>query len=551
MSSTVFRLLGAWRPVLSRLAGWLKPAEPEPQDVPFSEADIARLYGLGAQDADGLDDQTWRDLLLDRYGAILFEEVSIFGRQALYRRLRIGSSEADLATRRARIEALLADPDAAARLQRMLRSLRHADSEVAGLLFDPGERMPAPPAWLRWWFLLPLGLLASIAAALLVSPAAWLSTAAVMAVLVSAQMRHGDAIGAWQRKTLSLQMLLRTCSLLDAGQGGFAPSLTAGFDGRGATAGRINRSLPPSMLGGQVPGMREYGDWFLLANVRHFYKTLGIVFAWRDFLGECYSLCADLEADLALVRHLRGLGGRAWCWAQRSGARALALEDGVHPLIDGGMGLSIALDGKGAFISGQNGVGKSTLLRMLGLNLAAARAFGFCYARRASLPALPVFASMQNEDSLLGGQSLYIAELARARALLAAAQDGRPVVCLVDEIFRGTNYEESVSAAAAVLDELSQHALVVVSSHNLVLGPLLAHRLAPWRVARDAGGALRLAPGVLGRTNGVALLADHGFAAAVCAKAASVAGWMAGQRHAEVGADLLARASGKGNGLAA
>src|SRR5205823_13548483 len=132
--------------------------------------------------------------------------------------------------------------------------------------------------------------------------------------------------------------------------------------------------------------------------------------------------------------------------------RALVLEAGVHPLVDEADALSIALDGKGAFLSGQNGVGKSTFLRMLGLNLVAARAFGFCYAARASLPALPVAASMQNEASLLGGQSLYVAELARARALLAASA-GRPMICLVDEIFRGTNHEESVSAAAAVLDE--------------------------------------------------------------------------------------------------
>ena len=113
------------------------------------------------------------------------------------------------------------------------------------------------------------------------------------------------------------------------------------------------------------------------------------------------------------------------------------------------------------------------------------------------------------------------------------------MVCLIDEIFRGTNHEESVSAAAAVLDTLARDALVVVSSHNLVLGPLLAHRLAPWLVARHADGVLGLEPGVLGRTNGIALLAGHGFSAAVQDKAGQVAAWLASQRHAETGADLL------------
>jgi DNA mismatch repair ATPase MutS len=140
---------------------------------------------------------------------------------------------------------------------------------------------------------------------------------------------------------------------------------------------------------------------------------------------------------------------------------------------------------------------------------------------------------MQNEDSLLDGHSLYIAELARARELLAASGE-RPVICLVDEIFRGTNHEESVAAAAAVLDELAERALVVVSSHNLVLGPLLAHRLAPWRIVRDEAGGLRLEPGVLGQTNGVALLAQRGFGPEIRRKAERVAAWLARQRHGEV-----------------
>jgi hypothetical protein len=525
MSLTVFR----------RLARLITPAEPEPQDYPFADEDVARLHRLTPGDeAATLDEQTWRDLLLDRYSETLAPGVSIFGRQVLYRRLRAGVGDAETAARRERVAALLADPGGLDGLHRTLRSLRHADIEVATLLFDPAETQPARPAWLGWWAPLPLGLVASIAAALLLSPGAWIVTAVVMALLVAPQMRYMEGMGIWRRKTAALQMMLRVCSLLD----GSPLPLAADFSGHGVRAGRINRSLARSVIGGLVPGSREYADWFMLANVRHYFNTLAIVFGQRDFLGECYRLCAELEADVALARHLRATP--LWCWSERSTPRRMAVEEGVHPLLEDASGLSVTLDGKGAFISGQNGVGKSTLLRMLGLNLAAARAFGFCYARRASLPAIAVVASMQNEDSLLGGQSLYIAELARARTLLAAAHGQQPVVCLIDEIFRGTNHEESVSAAAAVLDELAQHALVVVSSHNLVLGPLLAHRLEPWRVERGAMGALRMERGILGRTNGIALLASHGFGAALQDKAARVAGWLAGQRHADGGADLLA-----------
>jgi DNA mismatch repair ATPase MutS len=362
-------------------------------------------------------------------------------------------------------------------------------------------------------------LAASIAAALLVSPWGWVGAGVAMYFLVMVHMRYQDRVGLWTRSVRALQMLLRACSLLD----GSGLALASSFTGRGARAGRLNRSLAAS----GVPGAREYANWFAAADVRYYYRTLDRVFGARDFLRECYRLCAALEADVTLARHLRECP--TWCWATRTGARTLAIDGGVHPLLDEARGLSVTLDGKGAFLSGQNGVGKSTFLRMLGLNLVVARAFGFCYAQSASLPALPVVASMQNEDSLLGGQSLYIAELARARALLARARGPRPVVCLVDEIFRGTNHEESVSAATAVVDALARHALVVVSSHNLVLGSLLAEALAPWRIVRHGGG-LQLEPGVLGRTNGVALLAEHGFDAAVQRRAEQVAAWLAQTR---------------------
>ena len=469
-------------------------------------------------DADDLlDDATWRDLLLPGYTDTLASGTSLFGRQVLERDLRRGLDDAAMAARRARVQALLDDPAQLDALERKLACLREADVDVATLLF--ADTQPPRPRWVGWLLGLPVLLVASIAAALLVSPWGWVGVGVAMYFLVMVHLNHQDRIVLWTRSLRALQMLLRACSLLD----GSGLALAAAFTGRGAQAGRLNRALHAA----SVPGVSEYADWFAAADVRHYYRTLDRVFGARDLLRECYRLCAELEADVTLARHLRACP--TWCWATRTGARTLAIDGGVHPLLDEARGVSVTLDGKGAFLSGQNGVGKSTFLRMVGLNLVVARAFGFCYAQSASLPALPVVASMQNEDSLLGGQSLYVAELARARTLLARARGERPVVCLVDEIFRGTNHEESVSAATAVVDALARDALVVVSSHNLVLGTLLADALAPWRIVRASDG-LVLEPGVLGRTNGVALLAEHGFDAGVQRRAEEVAAWLAQTR---------------------
>jgi len=502
----------------------------DPIDYPFADSDLARLHQVAPTSAAALDDQTWHDLLLPRYLERISDGVSIFGRQALYRRLRGGSGDADCAAGTERLRLLMADAAQRDALTAALRPLRNADTEAAALLFEGAPA--APPAWLRWTWLLPLALLVSLLGVIL-TPLSWMATAAVLYLLMAGQMRYHERVEAWKRVLNTLQMLLLASHA--AGAASMAPPFLR--DGAGRAA-ELNRSLARSLLARMSPDGGAYGDWFMLANVRHYVRTQAIVFGERDFLIGCYLACAELEADLALARTLAA--APQWCWAVRD-AGVVEIEAGVHPLLAAPAPLSLALKEKGAFISGPNGSGKSTLLRMLGLNLVLARAFGYCHARRARLPAVPVYASMQNEDSLLDGQSLYMAELRRARELLAAADGPHPGICLIDEIFRGTNHMESVASGAAVLDTLAARARVVVSSHNLVLASLLEHRLEALCLGRDAGGALVLAPGVLARTNGIALLAAQGFGAEIAGKADKVAAWLATYLgRPEAGAHVLA-----------
>jgi hypothetical protein len=525
-------LLSKARFALAQLGALLLPRESDPPKHQFSRDEIAQLYRLAGQaNPEALDDQTWSDLLLDAYGDALSGEVSLFGRQVLYRRLRAGLDDDACEALGERLRLLMHSPPALRELHAALRPLRHAETDVASLLYEQAH--PRLPRWARHAWALPLALLPCVAAVAL-SPLAWLGVGIVLYLLIAIQMGYHARIQLWERQANALGMLLRVHAAVAGGDSRFAGDFAAGA----GTAGQIARSLLPSPWSKLIPGGREYADWFLLANVKQYFKGMVLVFEQREFLRASYRLCANLEADVALARHL--LAAPAWCWAGRSGDRALMLEQVAHPLLDDADPLSVALDGKGAFISGQNGVGKSTFLRTVGLNLIAARAFGFCYARRAQVPALPVYASMRNDDSLLGGESLYMAELRRARELLAAAPGARAGIYLIDEIFRGTNHVESVSAAAAVLDVLAERGLVIVSSHNVILARLLAHRLDPYCIGRT-GGELRMTPGVLARTNGVELLAKQGFGTQVEQRAAKVARWLGDYLASpEQGSDVLA-----------
>ncbi|MFA9217405.1 MAG: hypothetical protein ACEQSK_09890 [Sphingomonadaceae bacterium] len=499
----------------ARLTRLLLPAPAPILDYSFAASDLARYHStVAAPGSAMLDAQTWDDMLLPAYSASLTPQTSIFGQQELLHRLRGGAG-----TDVARLRLLLDDQPLRLRVQQACRDLRRADQEVSAPLFEAAQQAqlsaPALAAWLGW---LPIAFLLALVAGL---ASGWLllwgAVVLLWLLLMAVQMRYHERVSDWNRSLHSLQQMLGAHVLLAEVDAVAAP-LRAGA----AQAGRLNRALTRSPLD-QLPGVSEYSDWLLLKNVRHYFASRTLVAQHVDFLRDSFRSIAALEADLALAQHLAQVC--SYSWAQPSDR--LQLTRVVHPLLAQAAPLSFALqDGQGAFISGQNGIGKSTLLRTLGLNLITARAFGFCYAEQAAVPLLPVYSSMQSEDTL-GSESLYQAELRRAQQLLALGERG-PALFVIDEIFRGTNHLESVSAAAAVLHTLAARGTVLVSSHNLVLASLLEDRLSPWCVSAPDGARTRLtlARGLLADTNGLALLSARGFDPAISAKAARVFDWL-------------------------
>jgi DNA mismatch repair ATPase MutS len=86
-----------------------------------------------------------------------------------------------------------------------------------------------------------------------------------------------------------------------------------------------------------------------------------------------------------------------------------------------------------------------------------------------------VFTCIKVTDSVQDGLSYFYAEVKRLKALLNATEldDPRPVLFLIDEIFRGTNSRERRIGSRAYIRTLSQRkAMGLVSTHDLELAKL-------------------------------------------------------------------------------
>ena len=148
-------------------------ARGEPPSHFFTPEEIGRLHRANADDGRSLDDHTWDDLLLEAYEDKLAQGSSIFGRQMLHRRLRAGLGDADCVALGERLRGLLADRIRVVALEAALLPLRHAETEIAGLLY--GGAPPQAPFWVRYVLMLPLMLVVSLAL-LATQPLGWMAT---------------------------------------------------------------------------------------------------------------------------------------------------------------------------------------------------------------------------------------------------------------------------------------------------------------------------------------------------------------------------------------
>ncbi|HEY2840583.1 MAG TPA: hypothetical protein VGJ26_15615 [Pirellulales bacterium] len=171
-------------------------------------------------------------------------------------------------------------------------------------------------------------------------------------------------------------------------------------------------------------------------------------------------------------------------------------------------------------ISGSNMSGKSTLLRTVGVNAVLALAGAPVRATRLEISPLSTGAAMRFRDSVHEGASYFYAVLRRLRDVLALTADRRPLLFLFDEILQGTNSQDRLLGAEAIMRRLlDAGAIGLMTTHDLALTQIVAD-LAPRGANMHCEDQLvdgqmsfdyKLRPGVVTKSNAVALMRSMGL----------------------------------------
>ena len=465
-----------------------------------------------------VDDRTWADLEFPRIFTLIDSTLTRLGSQCLYRQLRRFAADPQQTQDFLRTsEALGADPALRERIQMVLATL-DADSGATMIdhLFDQTADRLGHPRLTVIWSILCVGLVAGMSMSLVPLGFAIPMLAVNVAVTAhKARERYGrtEAFRFMHR----MVGVARTLATLRTDRPIMQLHELAAE--RGACE-RARRALRTLEFTNRLPlGLGNWLNLLCLADwVAYRFAAQRLPFLRAELL-RLYDLVGSLDAAIALASFLEHTP--TWCRPVASAETEIEIEDGCHPLLQFPVPNSLRLHHRSALISGSNMGGKTTFIKMIGINVIFGRNLGICLAARARIPHIPVMACIRSQQSVESGKSRYFDEI---EAILSFLRSGAQTPQLVlDEPFSGTNTTERIAAAKAVLAALSLHSVALATTHDVELQGLLVERFDLYHfLERPDLAALfdfRLRSGPCTEGNALRLLARIGFPAEIVGEA--------------------------------
>lgn len=163
----------------------------------------------------------------------------------------------------------------------------------------------------------------------------------------------------------------------------------------------------------------------------------------------------------------------------------LDVKDVYHPLIVNPVANSIA-ENRNVLITGSNASGKSTFLKTVAINAILSQTIYTSISSFYRASFFQIYSSMALKDNLQGNESYYIVEIKSLKRILSHADEGIPMLCFVDEVLRGTNTVERISASAQILKSLSKkQVLCFAATHDIELTHMLENEYSNYHFQEE------------------------------------------------------------------
>jgi DNA mismatch repair ATPase MutS len=140
---------------------------------------------------------------------------------------------------------------------------------------------------------------------------------------------------------------------------------------------------------------------------------------------------------------------------------------------------------------------------------------------------------MALRDDLVGGESYFIVEIRSLKRILDASDDhstNAPILCFIDEVLRGTNTVERISASSEILMDFAGRGIACfAATHDIELCSLLETEYDNYHftesiVDSDIQFSYKLLAGRADSRNAIKLLGAIGYDKSIIANAEERAG---------------------------
>ena len=193
----------------------------------------------------------------------------------------------------------------------------------------------------------------------------------------------------------------------------------------------------------------------------------------RNEIEKVFSFVGYIDSLISISSLRQGLN--LFCLPEITGkSKVLEVTEMYHPLIAECVLNSIQIVNKSILLTGSNMSGKTSFIRTVGLNAITGLTINTCFASRVTLSRFKIYSAIRISDDLMNDKSYYFEEVLTIKQMIEKSQMSEPNLFLLDEIFKGTNTIERISAGKAVLSFLNNpNNIVFVSTHDIELADML------------------------------------------------------------------------------
>lgn len=248
-----------------------------------------------------------------------------------------------------------------------------------------------------------------------------------------------------------------------------------------------------------------------------FNKMIRLAREHRQDLDAIFTILGQIDTCISIASWRRSLP--YWCRPEleESEKASFAAEDLYHMLVLDPVPNTLVTD-RPVLLTGSNASGKSTFLKAAALCALLSQCLLTAPARRYRACFFRIYSSMALRDSLIRGESYFIVEIRSLKRILdASAVKGAPILCFIDEVLRGTNTVERISASTQILTCFCERgALCFAATHDLELADLLDGSYQNFHFGETIEGgdvifSYRLMPGKATTRNAIRLLQMLGY----------------------------------------